>query len=195
MCQVVEQNGEFVAAQAGQHVALAQTRLEPPRDPDEQLVAHQVTQTVVDHLEPIDVQEQDREQVLWMALAAVENLAEELHEERPVGQRGQRVVQCCVAQLLLGGDPLGHVCLRTRDPGRTPVGPTHGNAAAQHPTIGAVLVADAVLMLEVGSLTSHMRFECRIERRQVVGMDPPEPIFWAPHRLAGSQTEHALPAS
>ncbi len=66
----VEQDREFIAAQPRQRVfAVAarhrvgrtQRRLQPPRQADQQLVAGEMTQAVVDQLEAIDVEEEHRE--------------------------------------------------------------------------------------------------------------------------------------
>ena len=59
---VLEQHGEFVAAEAGQRVARAHARFQPARDGHQQLVARLMAQAVVDAFEPIDVQVQHREQ-------------------------------------------------------------------------------------------------------------------------------------
>ena len=57
----VQENRELVAAEPGQRVALAQARLEPARRRDQQLVADQVAEAVVDDLEAIEIEVEDRE--------------------------------------------------------------------------------------------------------------------------------------
>ena len=63
VADAVQQNRELVAAQPRQRVSLAQARLEPPRHGDEQLVADQVAEAVVDDLEAIEIEVQRREPV------------------------------------------------------------------------------------------------------------------------------------
>jgi hypothetical protein len=55
-----QQDGELVAAQAGDAVAGAHARGEPAGDGDEQLVAGRVAEGVVDRLEAVEVDEQHR---------------------------------------------------------------------------------------------------------------------------------------
>ena len=61
VAESVQEDRELVAAEAGEHVALSQARLEPPRHRDQQLVADQVTEAVVDDLEAIEIEIEDRE--------------------------------------------------------------------------------------------------------------------------------------
>ena len=61
VAEPVQQDRELVAAEPGERVALPQTRLEPARHRDQQLVADQVAETVVDDLEAIEVEVERRE--------------------------------------------------------------------------------------------------------------------------------------
>ena len=54
---------ELIAAQAGQRIAVAKRRREPPGQLLQEAVAHLVPQRVVDMLELIDVQEQHADHV------------------------------------------------------------------------------------------------------------------------------------
>ena len=58
--QAGEQHGELVAAEAGQRVAAAHRVAQPRRDLDEQLVAVVVAERVVDLLEAVEVDQQQR---------------------------------------------------------------------------------------------------------------------------------------
>ena len=54
--EAVQENRELVAAEPRERVALPQARLEPARHRDQQLVADQVAEAVVDDLEAIEIE-------------------------------------------------------------------------------------------------------------------------------------------
>src|SRR3954463_15982055 len=58
VADVAEQDGELIAADARGRVAPAQTVAQPARDVDEELIAGDVTEAVVDDLEAVEVEEQ-----------------------------------------------------------------------------------------------------------------------------------------
>ena len=60
---VLEQDRELVAAHAGDRVARSQTGLQAVAGSDEQVVACCVPETVVDHLEAVEVEEQNTDVV------------------------------------------------------------------------------------------------------------------------------------
>ena len=96
----LEQDGELVAAEAGDEAARPDRRPQPGADLDQQQVAVLVAEGVVDVLEPVEVEDHDR----GAAGAAVGDLVErgrQLALQRgAVGQAGQRVVQRLVPQLV-----------------------------------------------------------------------------------------------
>jgi hypothetical protein len=51
------QHGELVAAEPGDEILAAEGLFEPPGDPPQQLVAGVMAEAVVDHLEPVEVEE------------------------------------------------------------------------------------------------------------------------------------------
>ena len=61
VAELVQENRELVSAQPGERVALPQARLEAARHRRQQLVAHQVAETVVDDLEAVEVEIERRE--------------------------------------------------------------------------------------------------------------------------------------
>ena len=84
--------------------------LEALRDRLQQLVAARVAERVVDDLEAVEVEEQDRGAALGVvALGAADRLVEAVEEEHAVGQPGERVVQRVVLQALLGLAAVGDV--------------------------------------------------------------------------------------
>ena len=91
---------ELVTSQTGDHVFRAQARADALAGQHEELVADCVSQTVVDLLEAVQVDEQDG-QALSGAGARRERLVEVPDQGGPVGQPGQRVLQCLSAQHLV----------------------------------------------------------------------------------------------
>ena len=119
VAEPVQQNRELVAAQPRERVALPQARLEAPRHRDEQLVADQVAEAVVDDLEAIEVEIEHREPVAAAPLLELlEPPPEPLHEHRAVAQPGQRIEEPGAAELLLCDRALGRVGQRSGDAGR-----------------------------------------------------------------------------
>ena len=105
---VAQQDGELVAAEAGDHVGLADAVVQRAADGADDLVAGLVAAGVVDVLEAVEVEQEDR------ALAAVARgvgdvLGELLVEAAAVEELGQRVVVGQVLQLVLEALALGDV--------------------------------------------------------------------------------------
>ena len=84
--------------------------LQPLADGDEQPVALGVAETIVDGLEVVEVEVQDRRRSAAAARAR-EGVTEAVPEERSVRQPGQDVVEGLVAELLLERLPLGDVAV------------------------------------------------------------------------------------
>jgi hypothetical protein len=103
-----EQDGELVAAQAGEHVGLAEPVLQRDADDADQLVARAVARGVVVELEVVEVEDQERD-LLAIALAEREHALEVLEEAAPVEQVGDRVVVGEVVELALEAVALGDV--------------------------------------------------------------------------------------
>ena len=184
----MQENGELVSAQPGKDVSLPQARLEPPRDRGEQLVAHRVAEAVVDDLEAVEVEIKRREPgAAGPLLDLVEPSPEPLHEDRAVAEPGQRVEEPGAAEPLLRDRSLRRVGHRSGDTGRAPACASHRDAATQEPPVGAVLVADPVLVLKLND---------------VVGMNTVDPLFGTTDApLLGTtddgghgQTKHGAPS-
>ena len=111
------------------------------------------------------------------AAGSIEHLPEELHEQQPVRQPGQRVVHGGVLQLLLNGGAFGDVGLRSGDARRrAPFGWRTATPAAEHAAITAVFVPHAVFVLEMLGLAGQMRLRAPpAATRDVVGMHAIEP--------------------
>ena len=93
-----DEHDEFVAAEPADRVRLAQDALDPRRDHPQQLVADGMAERVVDALEAVEVDEH-RRRVDPVAAGVDEHLLGAIHDQRAVGETGQRVVQRLVAEL------------------------------------------------------------------------------------------------
>src|SRR5262249_7274148 len=75
---LIEQNGKFVASHARQgerrtgyarhSIGLSQASLEALGDANQQLIAREMSHRVVDHLEAVQIEKENREHPLWMPL-------------------------------------------------------------------------------------------------------------------------------
>ena len=94
----VQQHGELVAAESRDQVGRPEQRRERVRDGDEHVVAHLVTETVVDLLEPVDVDEEHRDAATRRGDVGPGSI-EALEEQPAVGHVRERVVLRVVHEL------------------------------------------------------------------------------------------------
>ena len=97
---VLEQDSELIAPESRHRVAPAQRMLEARRRGRQQLVSDVMAEAVVDQLEVVEVEEQDRGQ-RPLAAQARERVLEAVDEQHPVREPGQRVVHCPFADRVL----------------------------------------------------------------------------------------------
>ena len=107
--EVVEQDREFVSSEARHRVLGAQGRLQDLADLHQELIARNVSQGVVHHLEPIEIEEQSGELEGGAALEARHRGAQAVHEQRAVRQAGEGVMERVVKEAFLRPPPLGDV--------------------------------------------------------------------------------------
>ena len=100
---VGQQDGELVAAQPGEEVAGPQGRAQARADLPEQVVAGVVAEAVVDLLEAVEVEQQQRGRAR-RAVAVVEHPLGLLEQRAPVGQPGQLVGAGLLPDLVEGAD-------------------------------------------------------------------------------------------
>ena len=98
-------------------------------------------------------------------------------------------------ELLLCVASLRRIGQRSGDAGRAPARASHRDAAAQEPPVGAVLVADPVLVLKVIRLAGEMRLERCLERNDVVSMDTVHPFLGTTDAGGRGQAHHRLPSA
>ncbi|CAH0318684.1 hypothetical protein SRABI112_05207 [Pseudomonas mediterranea] len=97
---VFHQHGKFIAAQAGQGHPRHEELLEPLGHAFEQLVAHRVSEAVIDVLEMVQVHQQQGAAAL-VQLRRGQGLFRAVGKQHAVGQAGQRIVMGQVRQFVL----------------------------------------------------------------------------------------------
>ena len=105
---LLDEDGELVGAQPGHGVALPHGVQQPAGDLAQQAVAGFAPEAVVDALETVEVEIDDR-RVEPAAPVAPQGLLDPVAEQGAVGQAGQRVVEGLVGELLLGLLAVSHV--------------------------------------------------------------------------------------
>ena len=100
-------DGEFVAAEPGRHIGLAEATAQALGDALEQLIADRMAERVVDALELVDVDIEHRQ--LLARPYRLQRLFQPLAEQDPVRQVGQPVVMRQMRDLLVGACALGDV--------------------------------------------------------------------------------------
>ncbi len=121
LAQFGQEDQEFIPAHAGDQIAAAAQRgVQALADHRQHPVADVVAQTVVDDLEPVDVEQQQGGQFV-PAVAAVEQFLDFAQDHGAVGQSGERVVQDVVLQAGLDLLALGNIA-QHRQQLRPPVG-------------------------------------------------------------------------
>ena len=99
---VAEHNHELVAADAAHQVVPSYAAAQPPRNLDQDPVAGEVTQPVVDGLESVQIAEDDN-----AARTERQFSCEPREELTPIRQVRQRIVGCLVPQCPFGPVALG----------------------------------------------------------------------------------------
>ncbi|HEY3726388.1 MAG TPA: hypothetical protein VGL51_04385 [Solirubrobacteraceae bacterium] len=194
--QVAEQQGELVAAQAGDRVRGPDGTTKPDSDLGQQLVAGGVAEGVVDLLEAVEVH-QHHGQPGQVALGLCDGVLDALLEQDPVGKPGQRVVQRLVLvelgladQLVLGALSLADVLDHHHRRGRLLVGGALPDGSQQRPHQVSVSPLAARLQLKGLAPSAHQVVEPRLRlpavcRRDAVGE---RELL----KLGGGRAEHLL---
>lgn len=98
--RVGNEDGELVAPEPGHGIGLADDLLKAPCHLDKGLVTTGMSQAVVDVLEPVEVEREERGRETSV-VESCERLADPVAQQGAVGQPGQGVGQGLLAQLLL----------------------------------------------------------------------------------------------
>lgn len=194
MGQGLDQDNELVAAQAGNSISRALTTLQRASGGDQELIADQMTQAVVDIFKAIQIDEQDRKRSLSGVLLALDGMLEPIQKQVAIGQAGQGIVQGLVAQALFRQLTVGDIGLRANQTdgmaGRIP----DGQPATEHPAIATVLMQDTILDLQAINQPLDMRRQMGLQQRAVIGVEPIQPFGGASADRGLGITKHSLPA-
>ena len=104
-------DGEFVSAQPRDNVGLAHAMAQPPGHRLEQFVAGRMTERIVDGLELIEV-DRDQRDLVAAAIDADQRIVEHVAELQAVGQLGQPVMPGEIGDAGCGARRLGDVLVR-----------------------------------------------------------------------------------
>ena len=104
VADVLAEDRELVAAEAGDGLVPAQRVAQAIGDGLDQLVAGRVAEAVVDDLEAVEVEEEDGDVAAAAALEALERLAQAVVEQQAARQPGERVAQQLVLVRAPGDD-------------------------------------------------------------------------------------------
>ena len=174
--QLAQQDHELIAPETRHHVAAAHRRFEPLCNLLQQLVAHLMPARVVEHLEVVQVEEQQRPRVP-RALHLLRGLAQPVEQHAAVGQTGERVVKRERLDLGAGAAQLRHVVV-TDDAaalGRGALGHLHiharGQVLLEAAALGVVQQQHAPLhpfaalgIAGTGQLAARADLQCHLER-------------------------------
>jgi hypothetical protein len=116
---VLGDDDELVASETGDGVRCADERGEPISHRLQDAVAHAVTERVVDHLEPVEVEEEHRQNASSTVLPA-DGMAQPVHQDRAVGQTRQGIGRCPALQHHVSSLALADVANRRYDERRVP---------------------------------------------------------------------------
>ncbi len=105
---MLDEDGKLVAAKSGDGVRGTSAGKEPLGRGDQQPVAFGVTETVVDPLEVVEVEEEHRDRPP-LALGESQRVAHAVAEERAIRQTGERIVKGLMRELLFQALPLADV--------------------------------------------------------------------------------------
>ena len=99
---------ELIAAQTCQGVAPAHHGLKTARQLTQELIAHTVSERIIDPLEVIEIEKNQRD-FFAIALGGGQQLAKAVMQQTAIGQAGQGIEICQLANALLGFLVLRHI--------------------------------------------------------------------------------------
>ena len=159
-----QHDGELVAAQPCDEIVRAHGRRQAFGHRGQQLVARGVAQSVVDRLEPLEVQAQHRDPAVG-ACRLLQHLAQSLVEQHPVAEAGQRVIVRHETYFGVCLVPFGHVLV-----GRHPTAAGHRPMQDVDHASVAVRVDERVDALALRKLQSLPPALLEIDRAERPGL-------------------------
>ncbi len=187
-----QQEGELVAGQARQRILRLEQPGQAAGDGEQDRVADRRAEVVVDLLEAVDVEHEDRRPRGALGLGAGDRRLEPVEIELAVGQAGEVVVDRIVEESLLGGPRLGDVDQRADGADHLAVGAQHRPGAEVEPHVVAVLGAEAEVLRDPAAALLDGGVEQRLEPVAVAGMEEFEPVPCRPLEGAALEPEQVL---
>ena len=189
---VVEKHCELVSVQPRQRKAGAvarddvrrsKIRLQALRDRHDQLVGAQHAKALIECLESVEAQDEDRENVVAASLGPLDGALQHIDEEQPVRQAGQRICHLC------GRD----VSQRPREPCGTAGAICHRRSPAAHPAKCAVPMKEPVLAVEMAASVLEIRIERVLHALDVRVVKTPQPLVGIGANVLFVVPEHRFP--
>jgi hypothetical protein len=143
-----QQNSELVAAEAGEHVHVAQPAAQQTRHAEQQLVADRMAVDVVDRLEVVQIHDQHPERVSGTPRHAQRAL-HFLIEAPPVREPGQRIGRRQPQQLIADAVLVGEIAHHHQMPGQAAVRVTQRGHRPAHARPRAVLARPPAFLAAV----------------------------------------------
>ena len=107
--EIEKEDRELVASESGDDVLRTDEHGKPLGNHDQELVSRSMSEGVVDELESVEVDEEDRESVIGLEPEPLEESAKPIQEEGPIRELGEAVVESRVLNSLLDVKPFGDV--------------------------------------------------------------------------------------
>ena len=197
--QIFQQDHELVAAQTGECILFAQQHPDAPGHGLQHGIADGVAETVVDRLEPVQVDEQHG-QPACRAVGTAGGMGQPVRQQHPIRQAGQRIVirdvfqvRVLLLQRLLRLLPFGDVLHRADHARRVAPLVQLDFRAFMHDPDRAIRAHDAMI-----DLVWHATFEGAPDRgihvRAVIGMHPRKESLVTGAEFIRRDAEHAIDA-
>src|SRR2546425_10879645 len=97
---IVQENRELISPETSDRVSGTQVLLQPLSYGDEKFIPNQVSEAVVDDFEAIDVQEENRVEIISRAFCASDCKLQTVAEQGSVGKTCQLIMEHIVEQLI-----------------------------------------------------------------------------------------------
>ena len=166
---------------------------QPIRDQSQHPVSRRMAQAVVDVLEAVEIEEQDA-QPLAAAPGLGDGMVDPIVEEQSVGQIRQPVMVGEVLGLAFGHDAIRHIDMNAGQSDQIIVGVEGGSGPGEYPTIGAILVPQAILLLPAAPGLVQIGLQLLDDRVMVVPMQPRLPTAEVVDQFIVLVTDLLLPA-
>jgi len=98
--KILEKNRKLIASHTGDSVLGTQAALQPASHRYQEFITNEMSETVIDQFEMIQIQKKHRKQVVTIPFRAFYRLTEPIQEYEPIWQICQRIMQGVVHQFL-----------------------------------------------------------------------------------------------